>query len=259
MRKLSIFSWFGFSIPMEDRFKLIKAAGFDGVLLWWSDEYVEIDGDKSHHPELARQNKLFIENIHTPFEGINCIWTESIDGNDFEKTLLNCIEDCSRYEIPTAVVHISQGYNPPPMNHVGLDRIKRLVETAERKNVNIALENLRKPEYLDFIFSNIQSGRLGFCYDSGHENCFTKGTDLLTQYGSKLMTLHLHDNDGTSAQHKIPGEGKIDWNLISQKLKTTGYSGAISLEVTNEFSQYREKETAAEFLKRAYKAAEMLS
>lgn len=49
MYQLSIFSWFGLSIPMVKRFKLIKEAGFDGVLLWWSDEYAEVDGDKSLH------------------------------------------------------------------------------------------------------------------------------------------------------------------------------------------------------------------
>lgn len=39
MNQLTIFSWFGFPIPMKERFKLIKSAGFAGVLLWWSDEY----------------------------------------------------------------------------------------------------------------------------------------------------------------------------------------------------------------------------
>lgn len=48
MNQLTIFSWFGFSIPMEERFKLIKSAGFDGVLLWWSDEYAAVDGDKHY-------------------------------------------------------------------------------------------------------------------------------------------------------------------------------------------------------------------
>lgn len=42
MNKLTVFSWFGFPIPMEERFKLIKAAGFDGVLLWWSDEHADV-------------------------------------------------------------------------------------------------------------------------------------------------------------------------------------------------------------------------
>jgi L-ribulose-5-phosphate 3-epimerase len=172
-----------------------------------------------------------------------------------EKKLSTCIVECAEHDIPTAVVHLSSGDNPPPPNQIGLDRLKRLVEMAERKNVNIALENLRKIEYLDFAFSNIQSGRLGLCYDSGHENCYTKGSDLLTKYGSKLMALHLHDNDGTDDQHQIPGEGNIYWSVIHEKLSISGYSCRIALEVTNEFSQFYGKETPEEFLFRAFQTA----
>lgn len=259
MSRYSIHSWFGFPISMEDRFTLIKSAGFDGILLWWSDEYAEVDGDKSLHPELARRQGLFIENIHTPFKDVNYLWLDRAEGDDLEKILINCILECSEHEIPTAVVHLSKGDNPPPVNQIGLDRIKRIVEIAERKNVNIALENLRKPEYLDFIFANIQSDRLGFCYDSGHENCFTKGTDFLTQYGSKLMALHLHDNDGTDDQHQIPGEGTIDWSVVTKKIKEAGYTGTIALEVTKEGSVCHSNASPERFLSRAFEVAKELA
>ncbi len=52
--------------------------------------------------------------------------------------------------------------NPPPPTLLGLDRMKYIVELAEQKEVNMALENTRQPEYLQYIFSNIQSNRLGF-------------------------------------------------------------------------------------------------
>ena len=258
MKLISISSWFGFPISMDERFKLIKAAGFNGILLWWSDEFAEVDGNKFLHPDLVRKNNLFIENIHTPYNGINCLWTESIDGDDFERILTDSIDECSRFEISTAVVHICQGYNPPPVNQIGLNRIKRLVEIAERKNINLALENLRRPDYLDFVFANIQSNKLGFCFDSGHENCYTKGTDLLSKYGSKLMALHLHDNDGTDDQHLRPGEGIIDWDVIIKKLKETRYSGTIALEVINQFSYSSENKNPLMFLNKAFMAAERL-
>jgi sugar phosphate isomerase/epimerase len=58
--------------------------------------------------------------------------------------------------------------------------------------------------YIDNIFKNIKSDRLKFCYDSGHENCFTPGADFLAKYGDKLAALHHHDNDGSSDQHLLP-------------------------------------------------------
>ena len=114
--------------------------------------------------------------------------------------------------------------------------------------INLALENLRKPEYLKYVFSNIKSQKLGFCYDSGHENCYSKEIDLLSTYGHKLMALHLHDNDGIKDQHRMPGEGTINWDATVSKIKKTGYLGPISLEVTNEFSKEYSGISAQEFL-----------
>lgn len=230
--------------------RLIKATGFDGVLLWWSNENADVD--KRLQPEMARREGLYVENIHTPFYGVNHLWTVSDDGDEYEKILASCIADCAEHGISTAVIHLSQSDTPPDPNQIGLDRIKRLVELAERKNVNIALENLRRLEHLDYILTNIQSPRLGFCYDSGHENCFTKGADLLAKYGSKLMALHLHDNDGKGDQHLIPREGSINWPVIRRKLQETGYTGAIALEAIKPDC---DGETAEAYLKRAYQAA----
>lgn len=71
---------------------------------------------------------------------------------------------------------------------------------------------------------------------------------MLSLYGDKLMALHLHDNDCIEDQHRIPGEGTIDWNYVAQKIKSIGYSGAISLEITNEFSNQYSGTSAQEFL-----------
>jgi L-ribulose-5-phosphate 3-epimerase len=253
MPKLSIFSWFGFPIPMEAGCKLIKKAGFDGVMLFWSADHLDSD------VKLARQNGLCIENVHAPFEDSNALWEDTSAGDKLEQTLAKCIVDCSHYEIATAVVHVTGGDNPPPLNRVGLDRLQRLAAVAAKHQINIALENLRRPEYLDFIYTNIHSGRLGFCYDSGHENCYSQGTDLLAQYGSKLMALHLHDNDGSADQHLIPGEGSIDWSHLKQRLRGTGYQGAIALEVIKGFAGSSSDEPPELFLKRAFAAAQSLS
>jgi len=255
MKRLGVFSWFGFIIPMEEKFRLMKLAGFDSTFLWWGDEYADLDGPKDRHPDIARGQGLMLENVHLPYSNASELWTDSLKTDELIKIYAQGIRDCAAHNIPTAVMHITRGNEPPPMNQDGMDRIKLLVELAEKMDVNIALENLRRPEYLDFLLSGIDSGRLGFCYDSGHENCYTKGEDYLPQYGSRLMALHLHDNDGTDDQHLVPGEGKIDWPAVVRKLKATGYADALTFEVTNEFSSLRESETAEEFLKRAYNAA----
>ena len=35
MKGLSIFSWFSYPLPLQERLELIKNAGFDATALWW--------------------------------------------------------------------------------------------------------------------------------------------------------------------------------------------------------------------------------
>jgi sugar phosphate isomerase/epimerase len=258
MDKTCIFAWFGYILPMEEKLKLIKNAGFDSVMLWWGDEFKEIDGDKNTHIELVNKHNLFVENIHTPFDGINAIWEKGGKGDEFNNMLLTSIHDCALYHIPTIVVHISQGFNPPPVNKIGIDRIIKLVETAEKYNINLALENIERSDYLEEIYSDIKSDRLGFCYDSGHANCFSEGSDLLDKFGSKLMALHLHDNDGVCDLHNLPGDGNIDWKTIMSKIKGNNYHGALSLEANRPYPPIDPLESPQEYLKKAFDAAQKL-
>ena len=36
---ISIYDWFGYDAAIQDRYVLVGEAGFDGVLLWWSDGF----------------------------------------------------------------------------------------------------------------------------------------------------------------------------------------------------------------------------
>jgi sugar phosphate isomerase/epimerase len=258
MIKTGIYSWFGYEIETQEKFNLIKDTGFDNVLLWWGNEYAPNGEDKNQLPEMARKAGLEIENVHMPFEETNYIWTDSINAEAIVERNKNCILDCAKHNIPTAVMHLTNGDTPPPFWQIGLDRIKSIIDLAERKNVNIAIENLRNPQSLQLVFSNIKSNKLGFCYDSGHENCYTKGVDFLELYGDKLMALHLHDNDGSDDQHRIIGEGTINWNSVASKLKATNYKGAVTLEIVNDIANNNSTISAQEYLRAAYEKLMML-
>ncbi|MCL2518858.1 MAG: sugar phosphate isomerase/epimerase, partial [Oscillospiraceae bacterium] len=199
---------------------------------------------------------LYIENIHGPWMGVNELWTDSVIGQNFIDEIFEYIKVCSVYEIPTLVIHPeckngTKYVDLPETFKIGIDRWKRIVDEAERLNINIAIENMARPEYLDCIFTNIQSNRLGFCFDSGHWNLFMPELDLLTLYGDKLMALHLHDNDGKEDWHALPFAGNIDWDNIKAKL--VGYKGAIALEVNNKTLEHITD--PAEFLQLAVERA----
>jgi len=260
---LSIFAWFGYrELAHEESLRLIKRAGFEGVLLWWEDAF---DCPQYRQlPAFARRIGLFVENIHAPFEDTNHIWEDTADGQAAFECYLQIVEDCAQFEIPAMVMHATYGREYPPASTIGLDRFKRIADLAEHKGVNVAIENMRVPEAIAraaLVLEQIDSPRLGFCFDSGHYNARfvqTPGTDMLARFGHRLMALHLHDNKGfiTGAgeedQHLPPFDGNIDWTAQMRAIAATGYRGPTTLEVCNDGHQDLPPE---EFLALAYERA----
>ena len=250
MTKVAIHDYFGYEIPMIERYELMYKVGFNAVMLGWAGFSDNPDETKHLNPELARKNGLHIDNIHTPFLGANEFWLDNLDGDEYFNMQMQCIDDCKKHEIPAMVLHINQGLIPPPISEIGLERLKKLINKAENTNVYLAFENMRNIEHLRYIFSNMKSERVKFCYDSGHRNCKTPNEDLLVEFSDKLISIHLHDNNGLEDEHKLPFDGTINWNDIMRNIKKSNYAGALCLEVVN--SSYPNL-TPLEFLQMAYK------
>ncbi|MCL2299651.1 MAG: sugar phosphate isomerase/epimerase [Firmicutes bacterium] len=251
---LSIFTWFGYrEIDGAEALRLIKQAGFEGVLLWW-------DGaDYRDMPALARREGLWIENMHTPFEQVHHIWEDNAAGQAVFDCYLQCVDDCAQYEIPTMIVHAhKRGIPMPADTRLGFERFRRIVDRAEQKGVNVAMENQRSPAQLILasrLLEEIASPRFGFCLDSGHHNAREEDADMLARFGHRLMALHLHDNDAADDLHLLPFDGTIDWPDQMRKIAETGYQGPTTLEVMN---LGYENISPAEFLARAYERAKRL-
>ena len=227
---ITMFDWIYYDLPAEERYRLMRRTGFGGVTLWWGDAFKGAAAP-------ARAAGLCIENVHGPYVGNSNFWLDNAEGEAITEYHLKCVADCAAFEIPTMVVHLI-GDTCPPANDLGVERIKRLAEAAERHGVNLALENLYAIEHLVYALDRVDSPRIGFCYDSGHQNCHTPDADLLTRYGTRLMTLHLHDNEGVGAegekdQHLLPFDGTTDWAGIMRKIADSGFAGAVGLEAAN--------------------------
>jgi sugar phosphate isomerase/epimerase len=260
---LSIFNWFGYRElereGFEKIFRLIQQAGFEGVLIWWDE--IENIPDYRDAPALARRAGLFVENMHTQFNEANRIWEDSAAGQALFEYYLRCVDDCAQFEIPTMVVHSIRRGSPPPASELGMERFARVIDRAERKGVNVALENQRSPEQLTrvpLLLERFGSPRFGLCYDSGHHNARelrAPEADMLARFGHRLMALHLHDNDGADDQHLLPFDGTTDWAAQMRAIAQTGYAGPTALEVVNEGCRDKSPE---EFLALAYERARRL-
>jgi sugar phosphate isomerase/epimerase len=228
-------------------------------MLWWGDQFGR--HDYRDGAKLAREAGLFVENVHVDITNTNKIWLDNLDGRAVTEYYLKCADECAAYELPAMVVHLSQGDDPPPYNVLGLDRVKRIAEKAEQCGVNIAFENIRSFAHLKYVLDNVDSPRVGLCFDSGHQHCRSPEDDVLAAFGSRLMALHLHDNMGhiTGASeedsHLLPFDGTIDWTAAMRKIAETGYTGAIAIEAEN---KGYEALSAEEFLRLAFERARRL-
>lgn len=255
MRDYSIHSWFGFELPLAKRAQLIKEAGFNTMMLWWSDEHQLPGTNKEEHPEIIRKLGLRIENVHLPFSCSNGIWLDNLEGEETMSIYKQCIEDSKRHDFPVAVLHPNRSINTPPVNNIGINRFRQLAEKALEAGIALALENVSKLHYIDPIFEAVDSPGLGFCYDSGHDLLYSdKPYELPKKYADRLVALHLHDNMMEKDEHRLPIEGMINLHALVDSIVESGYKGPLSLEVANP----KPDEEPQNYLKRAYETAKAL-
>ena len=222
--------WFGYPLELDERLRLIKGAGFQSVLLWWATESA-FEPSVPYKMETAAKYGLKVENAHLQFAGVNALWEDGTDGDQYCAELAGLIAQAGVYGVKTLVVHLTRSKTPPPFSEIGFSRFGRLCEAAERANVDLAFENLRAPERLYEFMQRIDSPRAGVCFDAGHNHVFGREHRVCRDFADRIKAVHLHDNDGTFDAHNIPGDGTIDWTQVRQELLDSSYAGAWSLEI----------------------------
>lgn len=238
---------YGYKSSYSQRAFMIRDAGFDSVLLSYN-EFVE------EALINIRKVGLGIDALHLPYRNfVNNIWQSSDVSNPYLQLLSGCIAYADKTGIGRVVAHITSTDSPPPKSISGLEFINRLLEVCEKHNVYLCLENLRRLDYLEYIFGNCESKFLGFCFDSGHSSAFTHNSMSFPweKFGEKLMCVHLHDNNGKDDEHLLPFDGKLQWGIIAPYIGRYCKTGAVSLEL-HDGAKAKYNVTEEEFLDMAY-------
>ena len=69
------------------------------------------------------------------------------------------------------------------------------------------------------------------CYDAGHGWLFEETPfALLQKYRSRVMCLHLSDNDGNIDMHWNIGDGVVDWRSFVESYPYAEFNGPLSAE-----------------------------
>jgi sugar phosphate isomerase/epimerase len=105
------------------------------------------------------------------------------------------------------------------------------------RGVRIAVENRPSDDFAGILelFAEYGSNYLGLCYDSGHGNIGGAGLAHLASVQERLISVHLHDNDGVYDQHKPVFTGTIDREALARIVAEFPYRGLLTFETDMKF------------------------
>lgn len=120
--------------------------------------------------------------------------------------------------------------------------MRELIKTAHEENVIICLENMPMPEFslgkvediIKFV-KEMDDPNFKICLDTGHAAVTKEACgDAVRAIGRDLLaTLHIHDNNGTHDQHRLPYFGVIDWQDFAKALHEIGFDGTFNYELAD--------------------------
>lgn len=243
------------TLTVKETMDAIKQAGFENVFVQWYHE--SLDFTKEKQVEYLNKLGLTINFAHLGYEKINTIWEDGIEGEALVESYQQDIKICKENNIPMVVMHLTKGTIAPKQNKLGLERLKNIVEYAEKLEIKVAFENTKITGYLEYVLENITNKNLGICYDAGHCHVHFKDQFDYLKFKDRIFAVHLHDNDKSDDLHLLPFDGTIRWDLVLKNLKEAGYKGPTTLELCYRYDYL--KMTPVEFYQKGYERGERLA
>ena len=209
------------------------------------------------HPRSAQiarwleQYGLRLLNLHAS-AGVEKDWNSPVEYERLAgiELVVNRLQMTAELGADVAILHMQRQPLDPAEIEPYWDRLHRSLDALEpeacRLGVRLALENYDDDSYLEVqrLFKEYSPAFLGFCYDSGHGNMGRgEGLDQLERVKDRLIAIHLHDNDGSGDQHRVPFKGSVDWPRLAEIIARSSYHGMANLETITHYPDF-DDETA---------------
>jgi sugar phosphate isomerase/epimerase len=117
-----------------------------------------------------------------------------------------------------------------------VEMMARLAQRCAELGVVVAVENMLpahlgdRAEELQAMVDPLPRDVVGYCFDTGHAHVCPEGMAIGEAMGDRIVTLHLHDNQGQSDEHLLPFSGSLDWARVAQVLDAAQYHGPYIIE-----------------------------
>jgi sugar phosphate isomerase/epimerase len=199
--------------------------------------------------EWFRSNQLQPFSMHTPLypdremgragaPAVNVLHPEKSRRIDAMDEIKRALEAAEYIPLRNAVIHLGEreDFWSPRTIEFALTALEHLGAFAHPLGVRLLVENLLSeattPEHLVNILEIGHLNNVGICLDLGHANITVGTAQAIATLGSRVASVHVHDNHGTKDEHLWPGDGTIAWPETAADLKDLAKPPVVVLEIS---------------------------
>lgn len=230
-------------LSVMDKFKLLKDLGFDGVEL-------DSPNELNHREILKARDKTGLE---IPGVVNSLHWKMPLSDPDPSvrqqcvDSMIDALKKCKAYGGTTVLLVpgvVSETVTYEEAWYRSIDEIRKILPTAEKTGVQIAIENV----WNNFLLSPMEAARyidqfdspmIGWYFDVGNIVRYGWPTHWIKALGERILKVDVKEYSRTKQKEegiwegfKVElGEGDSDWAGVNRELRAIGYQGWGSAEV----------------------------
>jgi sugar phosphate isomerase/epimerase len=207
---------------------------------------------REHVAEVAawfRSNTLQPFSMHAPLypdremgragaPAVNLLHPEKTRRIDAMDEIKRALEAAEYIPFRHLIVHLGErddAWSPRSIEY-SITALEHLGAFASPLGVRLLVENLLSepttPEHLVMVLDIGHLDNVHACLDLGHANVTVGVAEAITALGSRIESVHVHDNHGTKDEHLWPGDGTIDWPATAEALCKLATPPATVLELS---------------------------
>jgi len=266
--------------PLEEAFKRIAAAGYEGVDIWGGRPHA-YRNDLSPH-EIRRLRDIserlaveFASFIPAQFRYPTCLCSPSETiRQDSVAYIKNSLRTAAAFGAP--IVSVCPGHTI--FGQTSEDGWRRLCQSldeicsaADSVRLKVALEPadryetdlVNNCEQAIQLLEDVRWDNLGVVLDNGHSHVVGESAEkMVARLGDRLFHVHVDDNLGQRDQHLIPGNGTFDFVPFIAAVRETGYNGFLTAELSWDYTLEPDDAARAtrtrmkEYLRRVHRVTE---
>lgn len=208
---------------------------------------------REHVAELAswfRSNELQAVSMHAPLfpdremgragaPAVNLLHPEKSRRIDAMDEIKRALETAESIHFRYLVMHLGEREDRWSLRTVeyATTALEHLGAFAAPLGVRLLVENLLSeaatPAHILMILDMGHFQHVGACLDLGHAFIDPGVVEAVSALGSRIATVHVHDNHGTKDEHLWPGDGNIDWPAAVEALNALAEPPAAVLEISH--------------------------